>query len=90
MDDTLIHQIMQMIKGELGVPDVVKCLDWVKQTLQKRDLITVFQLDSPESAKDLDLAILYAMLKGMLNYVPGYLITMSQRSVGFWSRVPNQ
>ncbi|XP_064643438.1 transient receptor potential cation channel subfamily M member-like 2 isoform X2 [Lineus longissimus] len=63
MDDALIHQIMQMIKDELGVPDVVKCLDWVKQSLQKRDLITVFQLDSPESAKDIDLAILYAMLK---------------------------
>merc|ERR1712150_430678 len=36
---------------------------WVRECLEKRDHMTVFRLDGADSAKDIDLAILQALLK---------------------------
>ena len=41
-------------------------LMWVKECFQRRDHITVFNLDGGDGdSKDIDVAILHALLKGM-------------------------
>lgn len=39
-------------------------IDWVKRCLQFPDLLSVYQLDSDHSPKDIDLVMLQALLKG--------------------------
>ena len=43
--------------------DIPEKLEWVKECLEHRDHMTIFRLDSKDSAKDIDVAILQALLK---------------------------
>jgi hypothetical protein len=66
-DDTQEKRIIKMIKDVFGDKDIEKNWQMVKESLVNRDLVTVFDLD-PASAnqahRDIDYAILQALLKG--------------------------
>lgn len=60
----VIADIKEMIKTHFGESSLDTRIEWVKDCCSKRDLLSVFELDSKNSAKDVDLAILKALLKG--------------------------
>ncbi|XP_064607537.1 transient receptor potential cation channel subfamily M member-like 2 isoform X2 [Liolophura sinensis] len=61
---------------------VSQYVDWIKHCLQFPDLLTIFTLDSNNSAKDIDLAILKALLKANQEYFIEQL-----RLALIWNRV---
>nr|KAI8744050.1 transient receptor potential cation channel subfamily M member 2-like [Biomphalaria glabrata] len=63
------EKIKEMIKSSFGVAEleIEKCFIWVKECCARKDLLSVFELDSKNSAKDVDLAILKALLKANKN-----------------------
>ncbi|XP_059152108.1 transient receptor potential cation channel subfamily M member-like 2 isoform X2 [Physella acuta] len=69
LEPHIMADIRTMIKSQFGDQDLDKRVDWIKNSCSKRDLITVFELDSKNSAKDVDLAILKALLKANKNQV---------------------
>lgn len=64
-DNALWPEVKRRIEADFGSQDIDRRLEWVKECLEKRDHMTVFRLDGSDSAKDIDLAILQALLKGM-------------------------
>ncbi|KAL5010117.1 hypothetical protein ScPMuIL_012422 [Solemya velum] len=73
--DTLLEPavkvaIADMIKQNLQMDkDQEKYLTIIFECLQKRDLLTVFELDSKQSSRDIDISILKALLKANKNQV---------------------
>ena len=65
IDAQLQTEITKMIREEFGDRDLTRQVGWVRDCLQKRDLMTVFRLEGKNSAKDIDIAILQALLKGI-------------------------
>ena len=64
-DDGLWGTVRQKIIDEWHTDkDIDIRVTWVRECLEKRDHMTVFRLDGADSAKDIDLAILQALLKG--------------------------
>ena len=66
------EDVRRMIVSEWGERDIDLRMNWLKECLQRRDHMTVFRLDSSDSSNDIDLAILQAMLKGIIS-VRSYL-----------------
>lgn len=67
MSENTELEVCQMLEDtfrEKRDDQLAQYVDWIKQCLQFPDLLTVFTLDSNNSAKDIDLAILKALLKG--------------------------
>ena len=64
-DNELFDKVKSMIRHEWKDKDIDSRVTWVRECLDRRDHMTVFQLDHGNSAKDIDLAILQALLKGM-------------------------
>lgn len=65
MDAQTEAEVTQMIKDDFGEKDLNTHVGRVRECLQNPDLLTVFQLDDvSSSSKDVDIAILKAMLKG--------------------------
>ena len=64
-DNSLWQEVHRRIEAEFGTRDIDRRLGWVKECLERRDHMTVFRLDGSDSAKDIDLAILQALLKGV-------------------------
>ncbi len=66
IDDDVWSEVRVMIEAAWGQRSVDQRLMWVKECFQARDHITVFNLEggSDDSAKDIDVAILQALLKG--------------------------
>ena len=63
-DNELFDKVKKMISDEWSDKDIDSRVSWVRECLDRRDHMTVFQLDHETSAKDIDLAILQALLKG--------------------------
>ena len=64
-DVELLNKVRDKIIAEWkDTRDIDSRVTWVRDCLEKRDHMTVFQLDGTNSAKDIDLAILQALLKG--------------------------
>ena len=57
-------QIEEMVKFHFGDKNLTTRVGWVEECCKNLDLLSVFELDSQNSAKDVDLAILKALLKG--------------------------
>ncbi|XP_067687429.1 transient receptor potential cation channel subfamily M member-like 2 [Haliotis asinina] len=55
--------ITEMIKKDFGEKELATRVGWVRTCLKKKDLITIYELDSRMSTKDVDMAILKALLK---------------------------
>ena len=64
IDATLELEITEKVKAEFTEDNLSQRVGWVRQCLHNRDLLTVFELDSRNSASDVDMAILKALLKG--------------------------
>ena len=64
-DNALWQEVQRRIEADFGTQDLDRRLEWVKECLEKRDHMTVFRIDGSDSAKDIDLAILQALLKGL-------------------------
>ena len=64
VDNEVWDGVRKMIMNEWGDRDIDRRVNWVKECLQKRDHMTVFRLDGTDSIRDIDLAILQALLKG--------------------------
>ena len=62
-------EITGMIEKNWKNKELSRRVGWVKACVQNMDLITVFQLDSKDSVKDIDQAILLALLKANRNQV---------------------
>ncbi|XP_070536806.1 transient receptor potential cation channel subfamily M member-like 2 isoform X1 [Ptychodera flava] len=60
---TFEAKLKTVVEKEFGDRNLDTMVGWVKECLRKKDLITVFELDAKGSAKDIDLAILQALLK---------------------------
>ncbi len=64
-DENLWQDVRKKIEDEWKTDkDIDSRVNWVKQCLEKRNHMTVFRLDGANTAKDIDLAILQALLKG--------------------------
>ena len=57
-------KIAAMLEESFGEKDLEMHLNRIQSCVQKRHLITVYELDSVEGM-DIDAAILHALLKGM-------------------------
>ena len=71
-DSTQEAKIIDMIKDVFGDKNLVKNWQMVKESLVNRDLVTVFNLSastSNQSSKDIDYAILKALLKGKWKFI---------------------
>ncbi|KAK3787677.1 hypothetical protein RRG08_031907 [Elysia crispata] len=62
-------QIEEMVKFHFGDKNLTTRVGWVEECCKNLDLLSVFELDSQNSAKDVDLAILKALLKAKKNNV---------------------
>ncbi|GFN90287.1 transient receptor potential cation channel subfamily m member 2-like, partial [Plakobranchus ocellatus] len=62
-------QIEEMVKFHFGEKNLTTRVGWVEECCKNLDLLSVFELDSQNSAKDVDLAILKALLKAKKNNV---------------------
>ncbi|XP_064594682.1 transient receptor potential cation channel subfamily M member-like 2 isoform X2 [Liolophura sinensis] len=83
MDAQTEAEITQMIKDDFGERDLNTHVGRVRECLQNPDLLTVFQLDDmSSSSKDVDVAILKAMLKANSNQVMDQL-----RLALAWNRI---
>ncbi|XP_077993111.1 transient receptor potential cation channel subfamily M member-like 2 [Glandiceps talaboti] len=60
---TFEAKLTSEMEKEFGTRNLDTMVGWVKDCLRRKDLITVFELDAKGSAKDIDLAILQALLK---------------------------
>lgn len=65
LDPHVLSEIREMIRAHFGDSSLDLRVEWVKDCCSKRDLLSVFELDSKNSAKDVDLAVLKALLKGI-------------------------
>lgn len=66
MEDEVWAQVADRIKAEFDERALEQRLTWVKECLEHRDHVTVFRLDSGDTVRDIDVAILQALLKGRL------------------------
>ena len=64
MTDALKVKIAAMLQHEFGDKDLDIHLNRIQACLQKRHLITVYELDQV-GGMDIDAAILHALLKGL-------------------------
>lgn len=64
-DNALWPEVEKRIEADFGTLDLDRRVEWVKECLEKRNHMTVFRLDGSDSSKDIDLAILQALLKGL-------------------------
>ncbi|KAH9505775.1 Transient receptor putative cation channel sub M member 2 [Bulinus truncatus] len=67
LEPQIVTKIREMINSAFGDSDLEKRVEWVKDCCTNRDLLSVFELDSKNSAKDVDLAILKALFKANKN-----------------------
>ena len=63
MEDKVWEEVEKQIENEFGNKNKDKNIHMVRECLKKRDHMTVFRLDGTYSAKDIDMAILQALLK---------------------------
>lgn len=62
-EDYVWDEVKKQIQKEFGDRNLENNLHMVRECLKRRDHITVFRLDGTYSAKDIDMAILQALLK---------------------------
>lgn len=73
IDAKLESEIKDMVKQVFGENNITQHLEWVKNCVQKPHLLTVFELDARgNTSRDVDMAILKALLKGQLNFQCGW------------------
>ena len=63
-DEDLWTEVRKMIFDEWGDRDLDSRVNWVKECFQYRHNMTIFRLDGGTDTKDIDVAILQALLKG--------------------------
>ncbi|XP_014666350.1 PREDICTED: transient receptor potential cation channel subfamily M member 2-like [Priapulus caudatus] len=63
IDDNLRYELLDKLSHEFGTTHLQKRWNWLRQILKKRHLLSVFKLDSSESAQDIDIAVLNALLR---------------------------
>ena len=64
IDDEIWEEVGRRIKAEWGERGLAERVSWVKECLERRQYMTIFRLDSGNDTKDIDVAILRALLKG--------------------------
>ena len=64
VDECVWEDVRKLIIKEFGNNNVDKHLGWVKECIQHRGYMTVYRVEGSNSAKDIDIAILQALLKG--------------------------
>ncbi|XP_048236497.1 transient receptor potential cation channel subfamily M member-like 2 isoform X3 [Haliotis rufescens] len=74
--------ITEMISREFGEKELATRVGWVRTCLKNKDLINIYELDSRTSTKDVDMAILKALLKANQNEVMDQL-----RLALSWNRI---
>ncbi|XP_013398789.1 transient receptor potential cation channel subfamily M member 2 [Lingula anatina] len=67
IDEFTDKKITEMVKEEFGETNLIQNVTYIKESLIHRDLVTVFTIDQRETAKDIDVAILHALLKANRN-----------------------
>ena len=65
MEDSVELTVREMVEREFGSNKIAIHLDWIKECLEKCDLISVFDLDSKTGVKEIDVIMLQALLKGI-------------------------
>jgi hypothetical protein len=63
MDDSLLVEVKEMVEKEFK-NDVDTHVGRIKDCLEKCDLMSVFELDNKSGVKEIDVAMLQALLKG--------------------------
>ena len=63
-DDELWDTVREQIQAAWGERSLDQRVSWVQDCIHKRNYMSVFRLDAADSAKDIDVAILQALLKG--------------------------
>ncbi|GFR76765.1 transient receptor potential cation channel subfamily M member 2-like [Elysia marginata] len=71
-------QIEEMIKLHFGDRNLTTRVGWVEECCKNLDLLSVFELDSQNSAKDVDLAILKALLKDSTELLVTHIVIKKQ------------
>lgn len=66
MEDALTVEVMEMIEKEFGSGDISVHMDRIKDCLDRCDYLSVFEMDSKVGVKEIDVAMLQALLKGNL------------------------
>lgn len=81
-DDKLWEEVAKRVKSEFkkdGEAFIRKSVDCVRACIDRIDHLTVFRLDGGSSAKDIDITILRALLKGRL--------TITRRRMFTWHSI---
>ncbi|XP_033100595.1 transient receptor potential cation channel subfamily M member-like 2 isoform X2 [Anneissia japonica] len=63
IDDNLRAKLAQLIKKEFGEKNVELHLNRIQECVEKTDLLNVYDMDSSTGLKDIDEAILHALMK---------------------------
>ncbi|XP_035828049.1 transient receptor potential cation channel subfamily M member-like 2 isoform X2 [Aplysia californica] len=63
LDPHVLAEITEMVQTTFGEASLATRVQWVRECCRNLDLLSVFELDSKNSARDVDLAILKALLK---------------------------
>ncbi|XP_052253944.1 transient receptor potential cation channel subfamily M member-like 2 isoform X2 [Dreissena polymorpha] len=82
MEDSVELTVREMVEREFGSNKIAIHLDWIKECLEKCDLISVFDLDSKTGVKEIDVIMLQALLKANKNQVMDQL-----RLALAWNRI---
>ena len=64
MEQNVEVQVIKMLDDEFGTKDTPTHLSRIKDCLNKCDLVSVFEIDNKCGGKDIDVAMLQALLKG--------------------------
>ena len=64
MEDSLSVQVKEMVEREFGSNKIVTHMNWIKDCLDKSDLVSVFELDNKTGSREIDVSMLQALLKG--------------------------
>jgi len=71
MEDALIVEVNGMLQREFGNSDSSVHLSRIKECLDRCDYLSVFEMDSKSGVKEIDVAMLQALLKGKVLYTLG-------------------
>lgn len=68
MEDDLTNEVTEMLKREFGGSDITTHMDRIRKCLDRCDYLSVFEMDSKSGVKEIDVAMLQALLKGFKKY----------------------
>jgi len=64
MKQNVENHVVEMLVDQFGQKDAPEHISWIKDCLNKCDLISVFEIDNYSVGEDFALAIIQALFKG--------------------------